>query len=89
MRALIEEISGQKYSIRPGFCSVCPYCFRVQKTTKDRRALGFSQVAFRRHVFACFEKALKDAGFVECGYDSTIDRFKVKSISDETAPTNP
>lgn len=85
---LIEKINGQLYSVRPRYISRCPYCFKAMKNPANNRALGFYQVAFRRHVFSCFEKALKLEGYVESEYDSTIDRFKIKRI-DETAPTNP
>lgn len=81
---LIESIGGKLYSIRPmTSLEICPYCQRVKKKTKNTQAQGFSDVAFRRHIFSCFEKGLKKAGFKETVYDSDMNRFPIIPITKE------
>ena len=78
---LIEEINGKSYSVRPnGETGKCPYCGRIRKSPKDSRAIGFAKSGFSNHVFTCFEKRLKESGYIEMAYDMEMLRFPVKRI---------
>lgn len=75
---LAEVINGVVYSIRPSnHWDSCPYCGRVRPIPSDKRATGFVQAGFSRHLFACFEEALKKAGLKELPWDEDTDRFPV------------
>lgn len=67
--------AGRIYGLRPrGGSGDCPYCGRSDPAMGGR-AHGFQAAGFGKHVFACYEKALAAAGFVEGNYVAAAEAF--------------
>lgn len=80
--SVTQCIGGKLYSRRPEkYGDVCPFC--RHETTEgmgDPRSTGFRKVAFRRHVFACFDRELAKQGYREVREDPKVLEMIVEKL---------
>lgn len=79
---LIKKVGGKLYGLRPGLYSQtrCVFCGRAVTVGKDPRASGFRSVAFKRHIFSCYEKALAALGYKEGKYDEKTKLHRLEPV---------